>query len=92
MSWQDYIDQQLLCVLPSGGQLAHAAIVGTDGSVWAESNGFPAITEQEIAAIVKGFDDPSQLAQVAAHRLSPPDFAAQSHMFIRTSGNHLDSC
>lgn len=64
MSWQDYIDQQLMCTLPSGGQLSHAAIVGTDGGVWAQSESFPAITEEEIAALVKGFDDPSQLAQV----------------------------
>ncbi|EFN51757.1 hypothetical protein CHLNCDRAFT_27467 [Chlorella variabilis] len=63
MSWQDYIDQQLMCTLPSGGQLSHAAIVGTDGGVWAQSESFPAITEEEIAALVKGFDDPSQLAQ-----------------------------
>lgn len=63
MSWQTYVDDHLLCELPSGGQLAHAAIVGLDGGVWAQSDAFPPISAQEVEKISKGFDDQSQLAQ-----------------------------
>lgn len=36
MSWQAYVDDHLMCQLPGGGQLAHAAIWGQDGGVWAQ--------------------------------------------------------
>ncbi len=35
MSWQQFVDDQLMCTLPGGGQLKHAAIWGHDGGVWA---------------------------------------------------------
>ncbi|KAK9812885.1 hypothetical protein WJX72_005251 [[Myrmecia] bisecta] len=63
MSWQTYIDDHLMAPLPHGGQLAHAAIVGQDGGVWAQSESFPEITEKEVADIVKGFTDTGSLAQ-----------------------------
>ena len=47
MSWQSYVDDHLLCELPAGGQLASAAIVGQDGAVWAQSEGFPDITAEQ---------------------------------------------
>lgn len=63
MSWQTYVDDHLLCELPNGGQLSHAAIVGLDGGVWAQDEAFPAITAQEVDKIAKGFDDQTTLAQ-----------------------------
>jgi len=36
MSWQDYVDKNLV----GGGQVAQAAIVGQQGGVWATSQGF----------------------------------------------------
>lgn len=36
MSWQDYVDKQLL----ASGFVNHAAIIGTDGSLWAKSAAF----------------------------------------------------
>ena len=63
MSWQTYVDDHLLCALPSGGQLTHAAIVGLDGGVWAQSESFPSITPDEVEKIAKGFDDQATLAQ-----------------------------
>lgn len=63
MSWQAYVDDHLMCQLPGGGQLAHAAIWGQDGGVWAQDASFPEVTPEEIAALVAGFDDPSKLAQ-----------------------------
>jgi hypothetical protein len=47
MSWQSYVDDHLMCELPNGGQLQHAAIVGQDGGVWAQSENFPALTSDE---------------------------------------------
>lgn len=63
MSWQAYVDDHLMCDLPGGGKLQHAAIVGQDGGVWAQSAEFPSITADEISALVNGLTDTSQLAQ-----------------------------
>lgn len=62
MSWQAYIDQHLMNALPGGGQLAHAAILGHDGGVWASSTTFPSVSDDEIAAVMSGFTDSSKLA------------------------------
>lgn len=62
MSWQEYVDDHLLCDLKSGGKLEHAAIVGQDGGIWAQSASFPDISTEEITKIVAGFTDPNTLA------------------------------
>ncbi len=59
MSWQTYVDDHLLVPLPNGGQLSHAAIVGQDGGVWAQDAGFPAVSVEEVQALVKGCNDTS---------------------------------
>lgn len=59
---QAYIDDQLMQPLSGGGTLLHAAIVGHDGGVWAQNDTFPEITDEEVEAIMKGFDDASVLA------------------------------
>lgn len=56
MSWQGYVDNQLL----GTGQISQAAILGLKGGVWAASPGLK-ITPQEQTALVKGFDDPTPL-------------------------------
>jgi profilin len=48
--------------LSGGGSLAHAAICGHDGGVWAQSASFPGVSDEEVAAIMAGFKDPSVLA------------------------------
>ena len=48
---------------PRGGVLAHAAICGHDGGVWAQSADFPGLSDDEAAAIMTGFKDPSGIAQ-----------------------------
>lgn len=63
MSWQSYVDDHLLCPLPSGNSLTSAAIIGVEGSVWASSDKFPQIKQEEITAIVNAFTDSSTLAQ-----------------------------
>jgi hypothetical protein len=42
MSWQAYVDDHLLCDI-EGQHLSAAAIVGHDGSVWAQSENFPEV-------------------------------------------------
>ncbi|KNA07985.1 hypothetical protein SOVF_166810 [Spinacia oleracea] len=63
MSWQTYVDDHLLCEIEeTGNHLTAAAILGVDGSVWAQSASFPQFKPEEIAAIVKDFDEPGSLA------------------------------
>lgn len=42
MSWQTYIDDHLMCDI-DGNHLTAAAILGHDGSVWAQSPSFPQV-------------------------------------------------
>lgn len=43
MSWQTYVDDHLMCDI-DGQRLTAAAIVGHDGSVWAQSDSFPQVS------------------------------------------------
>ncbi|KAI5586319.1 hypothetical protein BDE02_06G205400 [Populus trichocarpa] len=61
MSWQQYVDEHLMCDI-DGNTLTSAAIIGHDGSVWAQSTTFPQFTAEEVAAIMKDFDEPGSLA------------------------------
>lgn len=51
MSWQDYVDRQLL----ASRCVTKAAIAGLDGNVWARSEGFN-VTGEELTRLVQGFD------------------------------------
>lgn len=55
MSWDGYVEH-LMVDLPHGGKLTSAAILGQDGGVWAQSPDFPAVTTDQVAAIMKGFE------------------------------------
>ncbi|CAK0786705.1 hypothetical protein CVIRNUC_009919 [Coccomyxa viridis] len=57
MSWQEYVDDHLMCDLPNGGNLKSAAIVGLDGGVWAQSPNFPTLSNDEVDKTVAGFTD-----------------------------------
>jgi len=48
MSWQEYVDDHLMCELPNAGNLKSAAIVGLDGGVWAQSPDFPTLSNAEV--------------------------------------------
>eukprot|EP00270_Netrium_digitus_P010856 TRINITY_DN338_c0_g2_i1.p2 TRINITY_DN338_c0_g2~~TRINITY_DN338_c0_g2_i1.p2 ORF type:complete len:122 (-),score=14.43 TRINITY_DN338_c0_g2_i1:341-706(-) len=52
-----------MCILAGGSQLVSSAILGHDGSVWAQSAAFPNITTEQINNIMAGFDDAGILAQ-----------------------------
>ncbi|XP_063699410.1 profilin [Culicoides brevitarsis] len=51
MSWQDYIDNQLL----ASACVTKAAIAGFDGLVWAKSPGFE-VAQEEVQKLVAGFE------------------------------------
>nr|A4KA33.1 RecName: Full=Profilin-6; AltName: Full=Pollen allergen Phl p 12; AltName: Full=pollen profilin variant 3; AltName: Allergen=Phl p 12 [Phleum pratense]ABG81290.1 pollen profilin variant 3 [Phleum pratense] len=61
MSWQTYVDEHLMCEI-EGHHLASAAILGHDGTVWAQSADFPQFKPEEITGIMKDFDEPGHLA------------------------------
>ncbi|XP_023943941.1 profilin [Bicyclus anynana] len=56
MSWQDYVDKQLI----ASRCVSKAAIAGHDGNVWAKSEGFD-ILKDEVGKIVAGFQNESLL-------------------------------
>ncbi|XP_050670250.1 profilin [Leptidea sinapis] len=56
MSWQDYVDKQLI----ASRCVTKAAIAGHDGNVWAKSEGFD-VSKDEVAKIVAGFENESLL-------------------------------
>ncbi|XP_023175125.1 profilin [Drosophila hydei] len=51
MSWQDYVDNQLL----ASQCVNKACIAGHDGNIWAQSSGFE-VTKEELAKLISGFD------------------------------------
>lgn len=61
MSWQAYVDDHLMCEI-EGNYLTSGAITGHDGTVWAQSANFLKIKPDEIADIMKDFEEPGFLA------------------------------
>ncbi|KAI8531027.1 hypothetical protein RHMOL_Rhmol11G0105900 [Rhododendron molle] len=61
MSWQSYVDEQLMYEI-EGNTLTSAAILGQDGSVWAQSASFPQFKPEEITGIMNDFAEPGTLA------------------------------
>ncbi|KAK1314798.1 hypothetical protein QJS10_CPA06g00852 [Acorus calamus] len=61
MSWQTYVDEHLMCEIDDQ-HLTAAAILGQDGSVWAQSDSFPPLKPEDICGIMKDFDEPGFLA------------------------------
>ncbi|KAJ0515580.1 putative profilin [Helianthus annuus] len=43
MSWQAYVDDHLMCEI-EGNHLSAAAIIGHDGTIWAQSATFPQVS------------------------------------------------
>ncbi|CAL0330900.1 unnamed protein product [Lupinus luteus] len=68
MSWQTYVDEHLMCDIDgTGHHLNASAIIGHDGSVWAQSSSFPQFKPQEVTGIMKDFDEPGHLAPTGLH-------------------------
>ncbi|XP_076933016.1 profilin-2-like [Bidens hawaiensis] len=66
MSWQAYVDEHLMCEI-EGNHLTSAAIIGHDGTVWAQSSTFPQVKPEEITAIINDFNEPGSLAPTGLH-------------------------
>lgn len=66
MSWQTYVDEQLMCEI-DGHRLTAAAIIGLDGSVWAQSESFPQFEPNQISGILNEFNEPGFLAPTGLH-------------------------
>ncbi|KAL3642907.1 hypothetical protein CASFOL_013722 [Castilleja foliolosa] len=64
MSWQTYVDEHLMCEIEGqpGLHLASAAIMGHDGSIWAQSSAFPQLKAEEIKGIMSDLEEPGHLA------------------------------
>jgi len=58
MSWQSYVDDQLL----NTKMVTHAVICGHDGNIWAKSADF-VVTPEELKALISKYADTSLLAQ-----------------------------
>jgi len=58
MSWQSYVDDQLL----NTKMVTHAVICGHDGNIWATSNNF-GVTPDELRALISKYNNTDQLAQ-----------------------------
>jgi len=56
MSWQDYVDNQLL----GTGKIAKAAIYGHNGSLWATSPGF-SLSPEEITTLTEAFNNAEKI-------------------------------
>nr|A4GDT9.1 RecName: Full=Profilin-2; AltName: Full=Pollen allergen Ole e 2; AltName: Allergen=Ole e 2 [Olea europaea]AAZ30435.1 pollen profilin [Olea europaea] len=69
MSWQAYVDDHLMCDIEGheGHRLTAAAIVGHDGSVWAQSATFPQFKPEEMNGITTDFNEPGHLAPTGLH-------------------------
>lgn len=58
MSWQSYVDDQLL----NTKMVTHAVICGHDGNIWAKSADF-VVTPEELRTLISKYADTSLLAQ-----------------------------
>jgi len=58
MSWQSYVDDQLV----NTKMVTHAVIAGHDGNIWATSANFN-ITPDEIRTLIAKYNNTDQLAQ-----------------------------
>lgn len=58
MSWQSYVDDQLL----NTKMVTHAVICGHDGNIWAKSADF-VVTPEELRSLIGKYADTSLLAQ-----------------------------
>ncbi|KAH9300235.1 hypothetical protein KI387_011818 [Taxus chinensis] len=66
-SWHDFVEKQLMVELSNGSRLSSAAIVGHDGLLWARTHSFPLVIPEEIAKIMKGFEDTQEMGEFGIH-------------------------
>lgn len=64
MSWQTYVDEHLMCEVEGHHHLTSAAIIGHDGTVWAQSAAFPLVSSLSVRSFV-----PSLFSLATADRI-----------------------
>ncbi|MBW0528100.1 hypothetical protein O181_067815 [Austropuccinia psidii MF-1] len=74
MSWQTYVDSNLL----GTGYFQHAAILGQAGGSWASSSNF-SVSAQEQSDLLKGFDEPSTIQASGIHLASTKYLTIQAN-------------
>ena len=57
MSWQSYVDNQLL----KSQKVKHAVICGHNGAMWACSSGFP-VTKEELKILANKYEDIGEMS------------------------------
>ena len=53
MSWQEFVDGQLMVELSGGNYLSSAAIMGQDGNIWAQSPNFPPVLSLSLSHCIE---------------------------------------
>ena len=53
MSWQEFVDGQLMVELSGGNYLSSAAIMGQDGNIWAQSPNFPLVLSLSLSHCIE---------------------------------------
>ncbi|MQM18430.1 hypothetical protein Taro_051421 [Colocasia esculenta] len=74
MSWQTYVDEHLMCDVGDGHTLTASAIIGHDGSVWAQSETFPQLLPNDMTAFPKDELKPEEVSGIMS------DFAEPGHL------------
>lgn len=77
--------------LPSGGMLTSAAIFGLDGLLWEKSEDFPELNGHELASIINGMDEPSELTTMGIKLGSLKFFLVHSNPREEFSGRIRDT-
>ncbi|SAM09419.1 hypothetical protein [Absidia glauca] len=62
MSWQEYVDNNLI----GTNQVSQAAIYGLNGAVWASSAGFK-MSQPEVTELIEGFSDSMKVQGTGFH-------------------------
>lgn len=75
--------------IAGGGTLSGAAIVGQDGGVWAQTPDFPAITPEQVAAIMEGLEDPAKLGATGIHIGGPAGSETKYFLIPSEAGSVL---
>lgn len=60
-SWPEYVDEYLMVELAGGRKLASGAILGLDGGIWASSEAFPELSNEETDVLLQAYDNPDIL-------------------------------
>jgi len=87
MSWQTYVDENLL----GSAKVSKAAIIGLKGGVWASSSGYT-LSTQEQKDIVDGFSHPDKVQASGVRLAGQKFFALQANGDVIYGKKQADGC